>query len=179
MKKDLLLHFCCGPCACYPVEVFRSEGFNVSAYWYNPNIHPLQEKNERLNAVKNFTEKKEIQLVSDDEYDLDLWLEEVRPGQTTGIKEDRCVSCYTMRMDRTAAKAKKNGIARFSTTLLYSRFQFHDRIKLIGEKIQEKHDVEFIYRDLRIGWNEGIQISKEMGLYRQKYCGCIFSLDNV
>ncbi len=179
MRRDLLLHVCCGPCACYSVEVFRKEGFDLTAYWYNSNIHPHKENLERLKATKIFSEKRELSLVMDDEYGIDAWLEAVRPGRMTKNKEDRCALCYTMRMERTAIKAKEKGISRFSTTLLYSRYQFHDRIKSIGEELQEKHGVEFIYRDLRVGWNEGIRISKEMGLYRQKYCGCVFSLDNA
>jgi predicted adenine nucleotide alpha hydrolase (AANH) superfamily ATPase len=90
-------------------------------------------------------------------------------------EEDRCRYCYRLRLVKTALIAKKGRFDAFTTTLLYSRFQKHDLIRSIGEEVAGEYDIPFFYRDFREGWLEGIQISKALGLYRQPYCGCIYS----
>ncbi len=151
----------------------------MAGYWYNPNIHLKEENVQRLRTARQFASMVNMELLEDDEYDLPKWLEDVRLGILSKKKIERCALCYRIRLEKTVERAKKEGIPAFSTTLLYSRYQFHDVIKNIGFEMQEKYGVRFLYKDLRLGWNEGILLSKEMNLYRQKYCGCVFSVDEA
>jgi hypothetical protein len=89
--------------------------------------------------------------------------------------KDRCSHCYEVRLRHTAEQARKGFFDAFTTTLLYSRYQKHDLIRTTGEDIAREFDIPFFYKDFRAGWEEGVRLSKDMGLYRQKYCGCIFS----
>ncbi len=170
--KRLLLHICCGPCACYPLRVLADEGIEVEGYWYNHNIHPYTEYRRRLESLLYLASKKKLKLHIDDQYDLPLFITNLRENIEF---PNRCDSCYSERLERTAQKAVSLGIPAFSTTLLYSRYQKHSVIVELGQKIALRHGIEFLYRDFRKGWREGIEMSKDIGLYRQQYCGCILS----
>lgn len=167
---DILLHICCGPCACYPVERLQSLGEGVTGYWYNHNIHPLTEYRKRLGAAEDLARHLSIEMIVDDDYDLESFLAEVAhdPGS-------RCAYCYRSRLRKAAVAARENGFSHFSSTLLYSRYQNHDLIRSIAEAVSESTGVAFHYADYREGWQEGIRRSRELGLYRQQYCGCIYS----
>ncbi len=185
----LLLHVCCAGCACYPLKKLReAQDFEITGFWYNPNIHPYSEYQNRIMALGYFSQKENLPIVWKDEYALDEWLEATRgKSDLTSFpqnremslgywtKEKRCERCYELRLKKLAKEAKEKGYDYFSTTLLYSKFQNHELIKEICEKLRKQHEVNFYYFDFRIGWKEGIEISKKMGLYRQHYCGCIFS----
>jgi len=189
----LLLHVCCAGCACYPLRKLREakvEGKNleITGFWYNPNIHPYSEYQKRMVTMGYFAQKENLPMIWKDEYALEEWLEATRGefdltdssmGKETGpgywTKQKRCEQCYNLRLNKLAKKAKEKGYDYFSTTLLYSKFQEHELIKEICEKFRSQYNINFCYFDFRIGWKEGIEISKEMGLYRQHYCGCIFS----
>jgi len=166
----ILLHVCCGPCAIYPVEALRREGFVVSGYFHNPNVHPYQEFKRRLQAASQFSETVDLDLVTDRDYGLREFLREV-----VFLEDSRCGLCYAMRLQKTAETAREMKVEAFSTTLLYSRYQKHELIKAIGEKISKQYQVPFYYADFRVGWQHGIDLSISMGLYRQSYCGCIYS----
>lgn len=167
---SLLLHICCGPCACYSVDAFGREGHEPTGFWYNPNIHPYTEYQKRLQAFRQFALAVALPTIDQDEYALEMWLREA-----VANKDDRCGCCYTIRLRATAREAAAKGFDAFSTTLLYSRYQKHDRIKQAAQAASEEFGVPFLYRDLRTGWSEGIRISKRLRLYRQQYCGCIYS----
>jgi predicted adenine nucleotide alpha hydrolase (AANH) superfamily ATPase len=176
--ENILLHVCCGPCACYPVEILRGRGFEPVAFWHNPNIHPSAEYGLRKAAFVSMAAQTGIDTDWDESvcWDGPLgWFEQTRPGWVNGNKEERCARCCEMRLRRTAARTAEKGWKRFSTTLLYSRYQYHDRISEIGRKLAKDRGLEFLYEDFRKGWNRGIELSKSLGLYRQKYCGCVFS----
>ena len=173
LVKKILLHICCGPCAVYPSKRLKEENFDVSGFWYNPNIQPYQEYRRRLMAAGYFARVTSLELIIDTEYPLQDFLRGIL--EKDAKEKIRCGFCYELRMERTAKVAKEKGFDYFTTTLLYSKFQQHNLITKIGERLAKKYDVGFYYEDFREGWKEGIVISKEMGLYRQQYCGCIFS----
>lgn len=166
----LLLHVCCANCLLFPWQKLKAAGFSVKCYFYNPNIHPYQEYQRRLNTFLQLAYTWTLDIILAENYDLEEFLRGV-----VSYEGDRCIYCYTMRLRTTAELAKSGQYDIFSTTLLYSKYQKHDDIKTIGEELARQYGLEFYYQDFREGWQEGIEISKKMGLYRQKYCGCIYS----
>ena len=166
----LLLHTCCGPCLIYPEAVLRTEGMAVTAYFHNPNIHPYREFTARLGACREYLEAVGLPHFLDREYGLAGFLRQV-----VFRERERCASCYAMRLEKTAALAAREGYDGFSTTLLYSRYQNHQLIRSTGEELAARFGLDFVYRDFREGWQEGIDRAKELGMYRQAYCGCIYS----
>ncbi|MFW6173340.1 MAG: epoxyqueuosine reductase QueH [Elusimicrobiota bacterium] len=170
-KNKLLLHICCGPCACYPFKEFERKGYKILGYWDNPNIHGYREYTKRHMALGYYAHKMNDMELVEHEYDPEKWFESISDFS----KPKRCSDCYKIRIHRTAERAKQHKIKNFSTTLLYSKFQNHEEIKKICSSEAKKNELNFVYQDLRKGWKEGIKESKRMGIYRQQYCGCIFS----
>jgi len=166
----LLLHCCCGPCTTYPLKKLRDEGNEVYGFFYNPNIHPYREYQQRLETFRDFAAKTSLPTMIKDDYDLENYLRE-----TVYRENIRCRFCYHLRLEEAARYAKRGKFDAFSSTLLVSPYQKHDLIKDIGEQLGERYGIPFYYQDFRPGYKEGVQISKEMQLYRQPYCGCIFS----
>jgi len=166
----ILLHICCANCGIYPFEQIREKGHEVVGYFFNPNIHPYQEYQKRLEALKQYSEKTGLEVVYRDEYLLEEFLRNVsqRP-------EERCRYCYSVRLEATAREAKQRGFNQFSTTLLQSTHQKHQLIKETGERIAKEVGIPFYYEDFRQGWKRGVEVSRAMGLYRQQYCGCVYS----
>lgn len=166
----ILLHVCCGPCALYPLEALRKQGHEVEGYFYNPNIHPFREFKNRINALKEMAEQEKFQVEISEKYGLQEYLRRV-----VFHEQDRCRICYDMRMEQTAKNASLMGYDAFCTTLLYSRYQQHETIREKCEQLGSAYSIDFYYEDFRTGWQQGVDRSKEIGLYRQPYCGCIFS----
>ena len=166
----ILLHICCGNCAIYPVKVLREANHQITGYFYNNNIHPYQEFRRRLETTREYAERVDLKVQIDAEYRLKEFLAAV--AQTP---ERRCEYCYRSRLQATAEQAQKLGFEGFSTTLLYSRYQQQEKIVAYGHELAKRYGLIFHDQDFRPGWNEGIRASKEMGLYRQQYCGCIYS----
>ncbi|MDY7031296.1 MAG: epoxyqueuosine reductase QueH [Thermodesulfobacteriota bacterium] len=166
----ILLHICCACCAIYPVKELRKRGMEVFGFFFNPNIHPYQEYKRRLDTTKDFSNQTGLELICRDEYRLEEFLQNV-----VFRERERCTYCYYTRMKSTAQVAKKGKFDFFSTTLLYSKFQKHELIKEIGIGLAGESGVKFLYEDFRKGWKDGIETSKDLGLYRQQYCGCIYS----
>jgi predicted adenine nucleotide alpha hydrolase (AANH) superfamily ATPase len=169
-KMKILLHICCAPCAIYPLETLRARGFRVTGFFFNHNIHPFQEYRRRLETVESYASLVGMELVLRDEYLLEEFLAAV--ASTPG---ERCRYCYASRLERTAREAAQIGCDGFTSTLLYSRYQNHGQIREEAEKAAGKYGVRFHYEDFRPGWKHGIDVSRELGLYRQHYCGCIYS----
>lgn len=166
----ILLHICCAPCTIYPLRIFREEGFTLRGFFFNPNIHPYLEYLRRREALEEFAGEEDLEVKWSPDYPLDDFLRGI------AFKEqERCNWCYEMRLRRTAEAAREDNWDGFSTTLLYSRFQKHELICSIGERLAGEYGVPFIYRDFRRGWDEGVRISRERQIYRQPYCGCIYS----
>jgi len=166
----LLVHTCCGPCFIAPYYQLKAEAIPVTAFWLNPNIHPLLEYQKRRNTLREFCNSESIPLIERDEYGLIPFLQ-----HNLADINARCHYCYRVRLEATVQTAREQGYGAFTTTLLYSRYQKHDLIKSIATELAEKYQVQFYYRDWRTLWQEGIKLSKEAGMYRQQYCGCIFS----
>ena len=167
---NILLHICCGPCAIYPSRELRKSGHGITGYFFNHNIHPFQEYQRRLDGARQMCETERFELICRDESRLEEFLSAVAQNPA-----DRCLYCYFSRFDAVAAAARELGFDAFSSSLLYSRYQNQEHIRAAGERAAERHGIRFHYEDFRQGWQEGIRVSKEMGLYRQQYCGCIYS----
>ncbi|OCC14386.1 Diacylglucosamine hydrolase like [Dissulfuribacter thermophilus] len=173
-SNKILLHICCGPCAIYPVKVLREKGIQFTGFFFNPNIHPFREYEQRVQALEEIKEILNFSVVFHPKgYDFEEWLKEVTSAGLERPK--RCHACYSMRLIVTALEAKRLGFKVFSTTLLYSVYQDHQAIKQISEKISEEIGIEFFYEDFREGWKEGKDEARRIGIYMQPYCGCIIS----
>ena len=170
---NLLLHMCCGPCSCYPVKKLRQEGIEPVGYFFNPNIHPYKEWDMRLKTAREFAAKVNMKMYDDDNYRLRDFLKKALVAES--VENGRCRMCYTWRLQETARFAAENGFDAFTSTLFYSIYQQHDLMKETAEHFAQAYGVDFYYEDFRPGWQEGIDISQELELYRQPYCGCIFS----
>jgi len=169
----LLLHMCCGPCSCYPVKKLRGEGIEPVGYFFNPNIHPYQEWERRLQTAREFAQKVNMEIHTDENYGLRSFMKKALPAEA--LPNGRCRMCYTWRLEETARFAAEHGFEAFTTTLFYSIYQQHGLMRRTAEHFARKYGVKFYYEDFRPGWQEGIDISLELGLYRQPYCGCVFS----
>ena len=168
---NLLLHTCCAPCSVYCIDSLRKENIEPTVYWYNPNIHPYMEYKARRDCLKEYTKSIGINAIFEEDYGLDEFCKNVSNALNT-----RCVNyCYPVRLRKTFEYAKQNGFDSVSTTLLYSIYQKHDFIKAYCEKLAKEYGIEFLYRDFRDGFWVGHDKARELGLYMQKYCGCIFS----
>jgi predicted adenine nucleotide alpha hydrolase (AANH) superfamily ATPase len=167
---SLLLHICCGPCATATVPHWREQGHEVVGFFHNPNIHPLLEFRRRLTGSRDLAAQLGFELTEDLEYDPSAWF--ARVGAQGA---DRCVACIAQRLDRAGSEAAARGCEAFSTSLSISPWQDHDAIMAGGAAAAERHGVEFLYHDLRPLYRESRRLSREAGLYRQAYCGCILS----
>ena len=166
----ILLHICCGPCSIYPLRVLREGGDEVCGLFYNPNIHPYAEYRKRLDVIETYAGREGLEIIREEAYPLEDFFR-----QTVFREEQRCLACYRLRLSQAARIAAKGRFDAFTSTLLYSRYQKHDFIREIGEEAAGRHRVPFLYRDFREGWTEGVRVSKELGMYRQAYCGCVYS----
>lgn len=170
----LLLHICCGPCSLYVIdnlrEYLKDQDYSITGIYANPNIHPYEEFLRRKDSTEIACKSKDIPILFLDDFDMEKW------ENYSGERENRCKMCYTTRLNRVCKYAKENGFSHFTTTLLVSPYQDHEMIKSIGEKLAIENDIEFLFRDFSVGFREGQKQAREMGLYRQKYCGCIKSL---
>ena len=167
----LLMHTCCAPCSVYCIDSLRGEGIEPTVYWYNPNIHPYMEYKSRRDCLKEYTQSIGVQAIFEEEYGLDKFCENV-----IGNLKTRCTDyCYRVRLEQTAKYAKEHGFDTITTTLFVSPYQKHEELKQILEEIAKKYELNFLYRDFRVGFREGQAKARELGLYMQKYCGCIFS----
>jgi len=170
-EKKILLHTCCGPCATYCVKSVRDKGFEkVFLFYYNPNIHPFKEYERRQEGVEKLVEIEDLRVIYSDSYEVEKFF------RGAVFREDeRCMFCYAQRLRRSAAVARKGKFPFFSTTLLISPYQDHALIRDLGKAAGEEYGVNFYYEDFRDGFSDSVALSNEMELYRQQYCGCIYS----
>ncbi len=167
----LLLHTCCAPCSVYCIQTLREEGIEPTVFWYNPNIHPYMEYKSRRDCLEAYCQQIGIEAIFQEDYGLDKFCEAVIGNLST-----RCTTyCYPVRLEETARYAKEHGFDAFTTTLLVSPYQKHEELRHLGEEIAKQYGLTFVYRDFRVGFRQGQQQARELGLYMQKYCGCIFS----
>ena len=168
--ETLLLHVCCAHCGAYPVQHWRQAGYRVSAFWYNPNVQPYLEHQRRLEAVSRLAETLELPLITAPGYAFTQHLRAV-----SGRVASRCDVCYRLRLARTALAARRLGFGSFSTTLLISHQQDRERIAATGAEAARDAGVKFIADDLSRYYSESRRLTKPMELYRQQYCGCVYS----
>ena len=166
----ILLHICCAPCSIYPIDQLRADGHDVMGFFYRSNIHPYTECLKRQQTLETYAAKIGIKLIIGEDYDIETFLQNVAFRET-----NRCQYCYHHRMQTTAKLAKRGKFDGFSSTLLYSKYQNHEAIRSIGKALSKQTGLTFFYDDYRRGWKEGIEASKQLGMYRQQYCGCIYS----
>ena len=167
----LLLHTCCAPCSVYCIKSLRSEGIEPTVYWFNPNIHPYMEYKARRDTLKEYTGAIGVEAIFEENYGLKEFCKNVIEDL-----DNRCANyCYKVRLEQTAKYAKENGYDAFTTTLLVSPYQNHELLIQVAEEMAKKYDIEFLYRDFRTGFREGQNEARSLGLYMQKYCGCVFS----
>jgi hypothetical protein len=152
------------------LQTLKAEGHEVTGFWFNHNIHPYQEYRRRLETVREYAGIAGLEMIVRDDYLLEEFLSAVATDPAK-----RCSYCYASRLEVAARAAAEQGFDAFTSSLLYSRYQRHDEIKGIAEQMGKRFGIAFHYDDYRSGWQEGIRISKNLGLYRQQYCGCIYS----
>lgn len=165
-----MLHTCCAHCAAYTSRYFQEQGYEISAFWYNPNIHPYLEHEERLTALTTLTREINLPFIVADGYDLPEYFRRV-----AGHEAERCHDCFEMRLTKTAEFALKQGFHAFTTTLLISPHQKHDLLKKVGERLAVEKGIPFLYVDLRKSYSDSRHITRPLNLYRQQYCGCLYS----
>ena len=172
--KTCLLHVCCGPCSIMCIEALQKEGFAVTGYFANPNIHPVSEYLRRREAMEQVATRMEIPMIwQDNVCNPAGWIEmTVKSGISGNQEYARCAYCYETRIALTAAAAQERNFDVFTTSLLYSKYQQHDIIRSL---CSEYGGPRFLYRDFREYWQEGNDRARAWGLYRQNYCGCVFS----
>ena len=155
----------------YCIDELRKENIEPTIYWYNTNIHPYMEYKARRDCLVEYTKSINVNAIFEENYGLREFCKNV-----VDDLQNRCKNyCYKVRLEQTAKYAKENGFDSFSTTLLVSPYQNHEALKELGEKLAEKYGIQFVYRDFRIGFREGQAKARELELYMQKYCGCVFS----
>ena len=175
-KPEMLLHVCCANCALHPVDILKDR-FNITLYFYNPNIHPEQEYKKRLNDVERISEFHGLPLLID-KYDPGYWygLTGAYRDEPEGLK--RCEICFTMRLEKTARTVSEQGFDIFTTTLSVSPHKNSKTINRIGNEAAKKQDILFYTADFKKkdGFKKTTELAKKYSTYRQDYCGCIFSM---
>ena len=174
-KESFLLHCCCAPCFTHPVRIL-SDRFNVTAFFYNPNIQPEEECRAREEEMRRLAGRWRIDLVVG-EYDVDRWHRLVEGMEDEPEGGARCEVCYGMRLEETARMARERGIGTFGSTLSISPHKNAKVINRVGRELGERYGVAFYNADFKKkdGFRISCRISEEEGLYRQDYCGCVYS----
>lgn len=176
MKKKILFHVCCGPCATASVQKLQVDDYEVTGFYCNPNIYPKSEYKKRLGEAKKFAALNDLQFVvplySPGEY------EEAVAGVETKA-EERCKRCWELRLRKTAQVAKELGFENFGTSLRISPYQNQSELLKLSQRIAKENGLEFYDVSLVPLYPDSIKLSKELGMYRQKYCGCRYSLEEV
>ena len=169
---NLLLHSCCGPCLGGAVDCFEENNWEVTAFWDNPNIHPYMEFKARLDSFNVLTEQLEIPvLYSEKRYAPERFFEAIDGD----FSEKRCFKCFYLRLKNTVSTAKKEGFSAFSTTLQISPYQNRELLLMAALKLADEYECPFIEIDLRPFFPRTYEVIKKFELYKQKYCGCVFS----
>ena len=181
IKPKLLIHACCGPCSSYVIE-YLNNFFDITIYYYNPNIYPTFEFLRRYDELEKFIieynnkNNKEIKLFGVD-YETKEFYKAIRGLEHEGERSRRCYSCYKLRMTKAAKYAKENNFDYFTTTLSISPYKNAEWINEIGKDLEKELDIKYLYSDFKKknGYKRSLELSKEYNLYRQEYCGCVYS----
>jgi len=174
-KSKLLLHICCGPDACVPIVDYKDK-YEIIAYWYDPNIHPRKEYLKRLNAFKKICKIEKVDLI-EGPYEVKKFLTSIKGFENTPEKGEKCFQCYRLRLQESAKKANELNCEYLTTTLYMSPLKDIEKLTRIGEEISEKYNLKYlplIFRK-KNGFLRSVDYCKEYDIYRQNYCGCIYS----
>ena len=175
----LLLHSCCAPCSSRCIE-YLSNYFDITVLYYNPNISPIEEyekrKQEQIKFIKEFKSINKLDYM-DIEYDYNDFLNIAKGLESEPEGGKRCIKCYNLRLEKTAIKAKENNYDYFGTTLTVSPYKNSKILNELGEELSRKYNIKYLYSDFKKnnGYKRSIELSREYNLYRQDYCGCIYS----
>jgi len=174
-RPKLLLHICCAGCGAYVSQLLKQD-FKVSLYFYNPNIYPAGEYYRRLEETKMIANKFKLDLIVG-EYDHNRWRKLIRGHESDPERGKRCWICYRDRLEATAEMAKEKRFNYFTTTLSVSPHKDAKAISMIGREVAQKYKIQFLDKDFKKenGFKRSVKLSKELGLYRQNYCGCEYS----
>lgn len=178
-KKKLLLHACCAPCSSAVLELLNAY-FDITIFYYNPNISPKEEYEKRIEEEKKLLNtypfERSVRLMVTP-YDTRPFFQIAKGLEEEKERGKRCYLCYQLRLEETVKKAKEENFDYFATTLSISPYKNSDWLNEIGESLSKKYGVKYLYADFkkRNGYKRSIELSKEYGLYRQDYCGCIYS----
>ena len=176
-KPTLLLHSCCAPCSSYVIE-FLSQYFQIEVFFFNPNIYPENEYIKRLEEqIRLIKEMGFNYKVVENKYESNLFYDSIRGYEKMGEGSKRCEKCFMLRLDKTAQYAKLNKFDYFTTTLTISPLKNAELINSSGEELENKYNVKFLNSDFKKnnGYKTSVELSKKYNLYRQNYCGCVFS----
>ena len=168
--ESVLLHSCCAPCLVCCVDALRREGLEPTSLWFNPNVHPYQEYRARRDALLGYGALAGLEVRVLDGYGLRDFVRAVADDV-----DGRCARCYAIRLGAAAKYAAENGFRAFTSSLLVSPYQNRELLLRTGEEATRRHGVEFLGLDFRPGFREGQARARALGLYMQKYCGCVFS----
>lgn len=177
--KKLLVHSCCAPCSSYVLE-YLNKYFNITVLYYNPNIYPIEEyerrKNEQKRLISEMIFENPVSFI-DCDYDNDSFNKAVKGLESEPEGGKRCEKCFELRLNKTAEVAKENGFDYFVTTLSISPLKNADIINKIGKKAEKKYGIKYLLSDFKKknGYKRSIELSREYSLYRQNFCGCIYS----
>lgn len=176
-SKKILLHACCGICSGYPISYLKDMGYSVCVYFYNPNIYPFEEYQKRLEAERILCRHFECELI-EGIYEPDVYYDFVNGYEEEPEKGARCDKCFELRLTSAAEAAKNLNIKTFTTSMVISPHKNYEKLTLIGEKIAQKFDLEYLSTNFRKqdGFLKTNKISKSLNLYRQNYCGCKFAM---
>lgn len=176
-NKKILLHACCAICSAHPIEMLKDSGYNVVVYFYNPNIFPCEEYERRLEAERTLCKHFGVELIEGD-YESDAYFEYVRGFEDCPERGARCELCFRMRLEETARKARALGIDTFTTSIVISPHKNFATLTKIGEEVALQTGLNYLAIDFKKkdGFLKTNKISRELGLYRQNYCGCKYSL---
>ena len=175
MKPKILVHICCAPDALYVLDILKND-FDVSGYFYNPNIHPRKEYDLRLMEVRSVAKSLKVTLY-EDTYDTKRWFDITKKFRFEPEKGKRCDICYAMRLEKTAQKAKELKLDTFTTVMSLSPWKKSDVMNKIGLMFSFRYGINFFEANFKKkdGFRKSVELSKRHGLYRQNYCGCEFS----
>lgn len=176
-KPSLLLHVCCGPCSSYVLE-YLSNYFEITILFYNPNIYPKEEYIRRKEEMEEFVSKaypNTKYIIMD--YNEKEFYDAVRGYEHLGERSERCFKCYELRLKKTVEYAKENGYDYFTTSLSISPYKVSSKLNEIGSVLEKEYEINYLYSDFKKknGYKRSIEISREYNMYRQEYCGCVYS----
>lgn len=176
MGRKIILHACCAICSAYPLSMLKDSGYDVIVYFYNPNIHPEEEYQKRLEAQRTLCKHFGCKLV-EGEYNPDEYYSFVKGFENEPERGLRCDKCFELRLQKTAEYAKSIGVDAFTTSIVISPHKNFSKISQIGEKIAKDMGINYLAIDFKKkdGFLKTNRISKELNLYRQNYCGCSFA----